>query len=123
MRRRAERTSGVNETYMEAGRRGKNTWWRYVLGIVFIVFMWFVVGGWASLALANLLGISPEQIATNTSAAGPIAGYLIIIAPTPCSGSDPCSPLRYFTGGGPSRWVSPAERSLPETSGGSRDRI
>jgi len=54
-----------------------------VLGIVFIVFMWFVVGGWASLALANLLGISPEQIATNPSAAGPIAGYLVIIVPYP----------------------------------------
>src|SRR5215211_7203849 len=45
--------------------------------------MWFVVGGWASLALANLLGISPEQIATNPSAAGPIAGYLVIIVPYP----------------------------------------
>ena len=78
-----ERGSGVNETYLEAGRRGKNAWWRYLLGFVFIVFMWFVVGGRASLALGNALGISPEQIATDISAAGPIAGYLVIIAPYP----------------------------------------
>src|SRR5919107_2277048 len=78
-----ERGSGVSETYLEAGRRGKNAWWRYLLGFVFIVFMWFVVGGKASLALGNLLGISPEQIATDPSAAGPIAGYLVIVAPYP----------------------------------------
>jgi membrane protease YdiL (CAAX protease family) len=83
MRRRAERRSGVNETYLEAGRRGKNTWWRYVLGVVSIVFMWFVVGGWASVALGNMLGVSPGQIAADPSSAGPIAGYLIISASFP----------------------------------------
>ena len=66
------------DTYLEAGRRGKNTWWRYLLGFVFIVFMWFVVGGRASLALGSLLGVSPEQIATDPSSAGPLAGFLII---------------------------------------------
>jgi hypothetical protein len=30
------RGSGVNETYLEAGRRGKNAWWRYLLGLVFM---------------------------------------------------------------------------------------
>jgi uncharacterized protein len=83
MRRRGERSSGVSETFLEAGRRGKNTWWRYLLGVVFVVFMWFVVGGRASLALGSLLGIFPEQIATNPSAAGPIAGYLVIFASYP----------------------------------------
>ena len=73
----------MNETYLEVGRRGKNTWWRYLLGVVFVVFLWFVVGGWASVALGNLLGISPGQIATNPSAAGPIAGFLVICAPYP----------------------------------------
>jgi uncharacterized protein len=71
------------ETYLEAGRRGKNSWWRYLLGVVFILFMWFVVGGRASLALGKVLGISPEQIAADPSAAGPIAGYLIISASFP----------------------------------------
>jgi membrane protease YdiL (CAAX protease family) len=71
------------ETYLEAGRRGKNTWWRYLLGFVFVVFMWFVVGGRVSLLLGNVLGISPGQIATDPSAAGPIAGYLVISASFP----------------------------------------
>ena len=71
------------ETYLEAGRRGKNAWWRYLLGFVFIVFMWYVVGGWASVALGKVLGISPEQFASDPSAAGPIAGFLVIIAPYP----------------------------------------
>ena len=71
------------ETYLEAGRRGRDTWWRYLLGVVFIVFMWFVVGGKASLALGNVLGISLEQIAAGSSAAGPIAGYLVISASFP----------------------------------------
>ena len=82
----------MNETYLEAGRRGKNTWWLYLLGVVFIVFMWFVVGGRASLALGKVLGISPEQIATDPSAAGPIAGFLVIIAPYPVFLLGPCSP-------------------------------
>ena len=70
-------------TYLEAGRRGKNAWWRYLLGFVFIVFMWYVVGGWASVALGKVLGISPEQFASDPSAVGPIAGFLVIIAPYP----------------------------------------
>ncbi len=73
----------MNETYLEAGRRGRDTWWRYLLGVVFILFMWFVVGGRASLALGNVLGISPEQIAADPSATGPIAGYLVISASFP----------------------------------------
>lgn len=72
-----------NETYLEAGRRGKNTWWRYVLGVVFILFMWFVVGGWASIAVGRLLGVSPGQIAADPSSVGPIAGYLVISASFP----------------------------------------
>jgi membrane protease YdiL (CAAX protease family) len=83
MRRTEERSSGVNETYLEAGRRGENTWWRYVLGVIFILFMWFVVGGWASVALGNVLGVSSEQIAADPSSAGPIAGYLVISASFP----------------------------------------
>ena len=80
---RAPEVAARTETYLEAGRRGKNTWWRYLLGVVFIVLMWFIVGGWASAALGNALGVPPGQIATNPSAAGPIVGYLIISASFP----------------------------------------
>jgi uncharacterized protein len=76
-------SSGVKETYLEAGRRGKNTWPRYVLGVIFILFMWLVLGGWVSLALGSLLGVSAEQIATEPSSAGLIAGYLLLGAPFP----------------------------------------
>ena len=78
-----EGSSGVNETYLEAGRRGKNNWLRYLLGVVFILFMWFVVGGWASLALGNVLNAPAGQIAADPSSAGPIAGYLVISASFP----------------------------------------
>jgi uncharacterized protein len=73
----------VNESYLEAGRRGKNSWPRYLLGVVFILFMWFVVGAWASVALGNVLGASPGQIAADPSSARPIVGYLVISAPFP----------------------------------------
>jgi hypothetical protein len=73
----------VNETYLEAGRRGKNTWLRYLLGFVFILFMWFVAGGWASLSLGSLLNVSVGQIATEPSSAGLIAGYLVLGASFP----------------------------------------
>jgi membrane protease YdiL (CAAX protease family) len=76
-------SSGVNETYLEAGRRGKNSWLRYLLGVVFILFMWFVVGGWVSVALGSLLNAPTGQIATEPSLAGPIAGYLVISASFP----------------------------------------
>ena len=73
----------MNETYLEAGRRGKNTWLRYLLGVVFVLFMWFVVGAWASLALGSLLGAPAGQIATEPSSAGLIAGYLVLSAGFP----------------------------------------
>jgi CAAX protease family protein len=71
----------VNETYLEAGRRGENAWPRYVLGAVFVVFMWFVVGGWTSVALGSLLGVSAGRIATDPASVGPIADYLVVSAP------------------------------------------
>jgi len=83
MRRTEERGSGVNETYLEAGRRGKNSWLRYLLGVVLILLMWFVVGGWAVLALGSLLGVPTGQTATEPSSAGLIAGYLVLGAGFP----------------------------------------
>ena len=34
----------MNETYVDAARRGKNTWPRYLLGAVLILFFWQVLG-------------------------------------------------------------------------------
>ena len=47
------------------------------------MFMWFVVGGRASLALGSLLDVSAEQIAKVPSSAGLIAGYLVLSASSP----------------------------------------
>jgi CAAX protease family protein len=73
----------VKETYLEAGRRGKNSWLRYLLGVVFILLMWFVVGGWAVLALGSLLGVPAGQTVTEPPSAGLIAGYLVLGAGFP----------------------------------------
>ncbi|WP_228013030.1 hypothetical protein [Nostoc edaphicum] len=41
-----------NATYVEAARRGSHRWWRYLLGLVIILFAWLVVGTVASLLVA-----------------------------------------------------------------------
>lgn len=73
----------MNETYVEVGRWGQNTWPRYLTGVLFVLFMWFVVGSWASVALGSLLGVSAGQIPTEPSSVGLIAGYLVISASFP----------------------------------------
>lgn len=42
-----------NATYVEAARRGSHRWWRYLLGLVIILFAWLVVGTVASAILPN----------------------------------------------------------------------
>jgi CAAX protease family protein len=42
--------------YLEIARHGKNDWWRYVLSLVLILFMWFVVGSLPIVLLALLAG-------------------------------------------------------------------
>jgi hypothetical protein len=41
-----------NATYVEAARRGSHRWWRYLLGLVIILFTWLVVGTIGSLLVA-----------------------------------------------------------------------
>jgi membrane protease YdiL (CAAX protease family) len=45
--------------YLEIARQGKNSWWRYLLSIALILFMWFVVGSIPILLLAAYAG--PES--------------------------------------------------------------
>jgi uncharacterized protein len=35
----------MNRTYLDAARQGQNQWWRYLLGILLTLFLWFIVGG------------------------------------------------------------------------------
>ncbi len=52
-----ERTKGITAeatkvTYVEAARRGRHQWWRYLLGLVVILFAWLVFGSVGSLLVA-----------------------------------------------------------------------
>jgi uncharacterized protein len=38
----------MSQSYLEIAQQGKNTWWRYLLGIILIFFMWLIVGGIAT---------------------------------------------------------------------------
>ena len=84
----AERTEGTTteakeETYVEAARRGGHRWWRYLLGLVVILFSWLVVGSVASLLVAFALG-GREGIAAfgqaDSSVLGPFGSFLGIMA-------------------------------------------
>lgn len=49
-------TEGKGATYVEAAGWGKYRWWRYLLGLVFILFTGLVVGGIVAPRIAFLLG-------------------------------------------------------------------
>ena len=87
----AEKTPGIaaearEETYVEAARRGEHRWWRYLLGLVVILFAWLVVGSAASLLVAFALG-GQEGIAAfgqaDSSVLGPLGHFLGIMAGFP----------------------------------------
>jgi uncharacterized protein len=42
-------------TYVEAAQHGKNDWWRYLLGVMVILFSWLIVGTAASVGVAFAL--------------------------------------------------------------------
>ena len=54
--------------YLEAAAQGKNDWWRYLLSILLILFMWIVVGSLPALLLGAVstfdnnpaTGVSPQ---------------------------------------------------------------
>jgi uncharacterized protein len=76
-------TEAKEETYVEAARRGGHRWWRYLLGLVVILFAWLVVGSAASLLVAFALG-GREGIAAfgqaDSSVLGPLGHFLGIMA-------------------------------------------
>ena len=76
-----------NATYVEAARRGSHRWWRYLLGLVIILFAWLVVGTVASLLVAIAIG-GQEGFAAfrqaDYSALGSVGSFLVILAGFPC---------------------------------------
>jgi len=79
-----ERTQGViaeakKVTYVEAARWGKYRGWRYVLGLVIILFAWLVVGSGASVLVAFALGGQADP-----SGLGLVEYYLFVMASFLC---------------------------------------
>ncbi|MGF1569907.1 MAG: lysostaphin resistance A-like protein [Nodosilinea sp.] len=75
-----ERTQGITAeaekvTYVEAARWGKHRGWRYVLGLMIILFAWLVVGSGASVLVAFALGGQADP-----SGLGPVEYYLFVMA-------------------------------------------
>ena len=89
--RNAESTQGIRveakeATYVEAARRGDYRWWRYLLGLVVILFAWMVLANVASALVAFALG-GQEGLAAlgrlDYAAFGPVGGFLVVMAGFP----------------------------------------
>ncbi|NJL41766.1 MAG: CPBP family intramembrane metalloprotease [Leptolyngbyaceae cyanobacterium SM1_4_3] len=72
-------TEVKNATYVEAARWGKYRGWRYVLGLVVILFAWLVVGSGASVLVTFALSGQP-----NFSVLDPFGKFLSIMASFLC---------------------------------------
>ncbi|NJL20585.1 MAG: CPBP family intramembrane metalloprotease, partial [Leptolyngbyaceae cyanobacterium SM1_3_5] len=68
-------TEVKDATYVEAARWGKHRGWRYVLGLVIILFAWLVVGSGASVLVAFTLGGQADP-----SVLGIVEYYLFVMA-------------------------------------------
>jgi uncharacterized protein len=72
-------TDVKDATYVEAARWGKYRGWRYVLGLVIILFAWLIVGTAASLLVA--IALSGQ---TNYAVLSPVGNFLYVMAGFPC---------------------------------------
>jgi membrane protease YdiL (CAAX protease family) len=72
-------TEVKNATYLEAAKWGKYRGWRYVLGLVIILFAWLIVGSGASVLVAFALGGQADP-----SVLGPVEYYLFVMASFLC---------------------------------------
>ena len=79
-------TEAKEATYVEAARWGEHRWWRYLLGLVTILFAWMVLANVASALVAFALG-GQEGLAAlgrlDYAAFGPVGGYLVVMAGFP----------------------------------------
>jgi len=80
-------TEVKDTTYVEAARWGKYRGWRYVLGLVVILFAWLVVGSIAATPLVAFLLGGQEGLAAfrqgNYSLLGPFGNFLVAMAGFP----------------------------------------
>ena len=69
------------ERYLDLARRGRNAWWRYVLGVITIAFFWLVLGYVPYLVLVGA-GVSDhllEYLAVNFSIFMMLAGLVLTV--------------------------------------------
>lgn len=79
-------TEAKNVTYVEAAGWGKYRWWRYVLGLMIILFAWMVVANVASALVALVLGGKEGAAALGRldyAAFDPVGGFLVTMAGFP----------------------------------------
>jgi uncharacterized protein len=79
-------TDVKDATYVEAARWGRYRWWRYVLGLVVILFAWMVAANFASAIVALAIG-GQEGVAAfsrlDFAALGPVGGFVVVMAGFP----------------------------------------
>jgi uncharacterized protein len=79
-------TEVKNATYVEAAGWGKYRWWRYLLGLMIILFAWMVVANVASALVALVLG-GKEGVAAfsrlDFTAFGSVGGFVVSMAGFP----------------------------------------
>jgi hypothetical protein len=57
--------------YLEVARQGKNNWWRYLLSLLLILFMWFFIGSMPYFLLLAYAGLDGSPT-TNVTSQGPV---------------------------------------------------
>ncbi len=79
-------TDVKDATYVEAAGWGKYRWWRYLLGLMIILFTWLVVGSAGSAIVAFALGGQEGFVAfrrADLAALGSVGSFLVIVVGFP----------------------------------------
>jgi membrane protease YdiL (CAAX protease family) len=64
--------------YLEVARQGKNHWWRFLLSLLLIIFMWFLVGSTPYLLLLAYAGLDGNP-ATYVAPEGPVGFDTLLV--------------------------------------------
>ncbi|NJR62904.1 MAG: CPBP family intramembrane metalloprotease [Cyanobacteria bacterium CRU_2_1] len=79
-------TEVKDTTYVEAAGWGKYQWWRYLLGLMIILFAWMIAANVASALVALALGGQEGAAALGRldyAAFGPVGGFVVVMAGFP----------------------------------------
>ncbi len=62
-------------SYVGLAAMGRNQWWRYVISLAFILFMWMIVGSIPLIAIVFINGGMPFPWAGEPAVPGPLSGF------------------------------------------------